>query len=127
MSAAYKLQRDYRREEREVARASVYVSVDVYSDHNFWTGLTMNMSEGGLFVATHSLVPVGSFVILHMMLPSYEEEIVIAAEVRWTRAYSPGQDGTPPGIGLQFIDLDDDTLLAIREFIESREPLFFEA
>lgn len=126
--AARKLDDDYeeRSSIRRAPRASVHVSIDVFTDHNFWTGLSMNVSEGGLFVATHNAVPVGTLLVLHMSLPFEREPLVTLAEVRWTRAFTE-QDDIPPGLGLRFVDLDPDSLDKVRKFVSSvREPLFFE-
>lgn len=120
------LEEDFEAETRAEVRSAVYASVDLFSEHNFWSGLTMNMSEGGLFVATHNVVPVGTTLILHMVLPFEEEAVVTLAQVRWTRAYS-GQDDVPPGLGLQFHETDAGSLAKIKKFVATvREPLFFE-
>jgi uncharacterized protein (TIGR02266 family) len=111
---------------RRSPRACVYVSIDVFSEHNFWTGLTMNMSEGGVFVATHHTAPVGTTLVVNMMLPFETQAIVTLAEVRWVRDYT-GQDDVPPGLGLQFVDLDESSLAKIRKFVTTvREPLYFD-
>jgi uncharacterized protein (TIGR02266 family) len=113
-------------ETRIAPRSAVYASVDLFSEHNFWSGLTMNMSEGGLFVATHNAVAVGTTLVLHMRLPFEDEPVVTLAQVRWTRPYS-GQDDVPPGLGLQFIDTDAASLAKIKKFVATvREPLFFD-
>jgi uncharacterized protein (TIGR02266 family) len=113
-------------ETRAEPRAAVYASVDLFSEHNFWSGLTMNMSEGGLFVATHNVVPVGTTLVLHMLLPFEREPVVTLAQVRWTRAYTDQHD-VPPGLGLQFVDPDAKSLKKIKKFVATvREPLFFE-
>lgn len=124
--AARKLDEELREETRIAPRATVYASVDLFSEHNFWTGLTMNVSEGGLFVATHTSVAVGTRLTLNLTLPFEDAPIVTVAEVRWTRAYS-GQDDVPPGLGLQFVDTDARALAKIKKFVcTMREPLFFE-
>jgi uncharacterized protein (TIGR02266 family) len=124
--AARKLDPHVRSDARRTPRACVYVSIDVFSEHNFWTGLTMNMSEGGVFVATHHSVPVGTTLVVNMMLPFESSAIVTLAEVRLSRDYT-GQDDVPPGIGLQFVGLDEASLVKIRKFVATvREPLFFD-
>jgi uncharacterized protein (TIGR02266 family) len=111
---------------RRTPRAGVYVTMDVFSEHNFWTGLTLNVSEGGVFVATHHVVPPGTVVVLNMLLPYERDPIITLAEVRWIRDYS-GQDDVPPGLGLRFIDTAGADLAKIRRFIATiREPLFFD-
>lgn len=115
-----------RTEHRGDARKAVYANVDLHSEHNFWSGITMNMSEGGLFVATHNFVPVGTMLVLNILLPNEEAPLVMLVEVRWTRPYS-GQEDVPPGLGLQFVDAEDTSLSKIRKFVKTiREPLFFE-
>ena len=113
-------------ETRGALRANVYLSVDVFAGHDFWTGLTMNMSEGGLFVATHNALPeVGSMVVLNINIPFEDEAVVALAEVRWTRANT--DDDAPPGLGLQFVDLSAGSLEKIARFVTTvREPLSFE-
>lgn len=124
--AAFDLTREERADNRVLPRANVQVSIDLSSEHNFWTGLTMNVSEGGVFVATHRLVPVGTVLTVEMELPGEDEPLLALAEVRWTRAYT-GNPDAPPGIGLQFTTLDPRSLESIRMFVEkSREPLFFD-
>lgn len=124
--AARNLSPQYRTDAREQPRTEVYASVDLSSENNFWSGLSMNMSEGGLFVATHHPVPAGTRLLLHMRLPFESEPIVTVVEVRWTRGYS-GQDDVPPGLGLQFVDTDAASLTKIRKFVATvREPLFFD-
>lgn len=134
MTAARKLDREMptktsptqARDTRHAPRAAVHVRVDMFSDHNFWSGLTMNMSDGGLFVATHNVVPVGTTLALHMELPFENEPILAIAEVRWTRAFT-NQDDVPPGLGLQFVEISTSALAKIHRFVGTiREPLFFE-
>ncbi|MBX3216656.1 MAG: PilZ domain-containing protein [Labilithrix sp.] len=115
-----------RTQTRRTPRANAYLCIDLCSEHNFWTGLTMNLSEGGVFVATHVSLPVGSLVGLHLELPRHPQRIMTLGEVRWSRAYT-GDDDVPPGLGIQFVGLDEPTLRAIRRFVTTiREPLLFE-
>jgi uncharacterized protein (TIGR02266 family) len=125
-AAAFKLDEELRTDARDATRADVYASVDLHSEHNFWSGFSMNMSEGGLFVATHRVVPVGTRLTLSMVLPFASQPIVTTVEVRWTRGYSDQAD-VPPGLGLQFVDTDAVSLAHIRRFVSTmREPLFFD-
>jgi uncharacterized protein (TIGR02266 family) len=111
---------------RVVPRTSVHVSVDLFSEHNFWTGLTMNVSEGGVFVATHAEAKPGTVLIVHLELPGSDEPIVTLAEVRWTRAFTD-QDDVPPGLGLQFVALDAVSHAKIKRFVATvRDPLYFD-
>lgn len=118
--------RESRLDTRVVPRASVQVAVDIASEHNFWTGITMNISEGGVFVATHRLEPKGASLVVELTLPEDEKPILALAEVRWTRDYTESSDA-PPGLGLKFVSIDSSALERIRAFVERvREPILFE-
>lgn len=124
--AAFRIDDEERLDERTVPRTSLRVEIDVYSAHNFWSGLTMNVSEGGVFVATHWHMQPGTMVIVDMNIPGESEPLIALAEVRWSRAFSSSSDN-PPGIGLQFVHICDDALAKIRRFSERvRQPLLFE-
>jgi uncharacterized protein (TIGR02266 family) len=124
--AAKRFDEEERLDERTVPRASLHVAIDIYSEHNFWSGLTMNVSEGGVFVATVRLMEPGTMLIIDMDLPGEDDPIIALAEVRWTRVYS-GDPDVPPGLGLKFVHLCDESLAKIRRFAERvREPLFFD-
>jgi uncharacterized protein (TIGR02266 family) len=113
-----------RTQERKHPRANAYLCIDLCSEHNFWTGLTMNVSEGGVFVATHVLLDPGALVSMHLELP--KARILALGEVRWRREYT-GDDDIPPGMGVQFVNLDEAALEAIRTFVATiREPLLYE-
>jgi uncharacterized protein (TIGR02266 family) len=111
--------------ERRHERTGLSVDVSLESDHNFFTGLSENISEGGIFVATHSLREIGATFALELRLPGREEPIRATAAVRWTRVYCETSD-SPPGLGLQFIDIEDEAVEAIRKFVATREPLFWD-
>ena len=115
-----------RLDERTVPRTSLHVTIDIYSEHNFWSGITMNVCEGGVFVATNRLMETGTLLIVDMALPGEDEPIIALAEVRWSRAYT-GDPDVPPGLGLKFVQLCGDSLVKIRRFAERvREPIFFD-
>ena len=54
---------------RAAERFDLEVTVDLESDHNFYTGLTQNISSGGVFIATHHLRKIGDRITLKFTLP----------------------------------------------------------
>jgi len=99
--------------------------VTVTSAHNFFTGFTENVSEGGVFVATYQLQELGTEMDVTLKLED-GEEIALSGVVRWVRL--PSDDiSVQPGMGLQFNSLDERTAAKIEKFISSRrESLFFD-
>ncbi len=119
---------------RSTSRADVHVEIDVVSEHNFWSGITSNISEGGVFIATHHVVPIGSRLYVQFSIDDGGPPIVALTEVRWVRDFRadsliPGRFSalrSPPGLGVQFVDLPDDALRRIKAFVKRRPSLLFE-
>jgi len=122
--SAATFKRDAHGQHRLTRRVPVCLGVGFESDSSTFTGVTSDISEGGLFVATHTLPAVGCEIDLRFSLPS-GPELHTRGIVRWLRD-SHEADSAPPGIGVQFSALAERELTAIRAFIDQREPTFFE-
>jgi uncharacterized protein (TIGR02266 family) len=112
---------------RASERFDLEVKVDLESDHNFYTGLTQNISAGGVFIATHHLRKIGDRITLNFTLPGSAKTISVETEVRWIRensALQRAEGGT--GMGVRFINLSAEAKTAIDSFLESRESLFYD-
>jgi uncharacterized protein (TIGR02266 family) len=107
------------------ARFVVDLDVTLVSDHNFYAGFAENLSVGGIFVATHKLLPVGEIIKLAIRLPRHPTSVDGVGQVCWVRDYSE-RSNVPPGLGLKFVELADGGAEAIRNFLEQRDPLFFD-
>lgn len=55
-------------ERRDLRRVQLNVGVGFRGDASFYTGFATDISEGGLFVATHMLQPIGSQLTLTFAL-----------------------------------------------------------
>jgi uncharacterized protein (TIGR02266 family) len=111
---------------RSEARFAVAVAVTMESEHNFYTGLTSDLSGGGLFVATHQIRPVGERIHLRFTLPTTRDPIDALTEVRWVRAAAVPGGGGEAGMGLQFLQLAPQAKEAIKAFLKKRDSLFFD-
>jgi uncharacterized protein (TIGR02266 family) len=100
------------------------LDVSLGSDHNFYAGLTENLSVSGVFVATHRLRAIGESLEICIHLPDGAEVRGIG-QVRWVRTYDE-LSATPPGMGVRFIELEPDAMDAIESFLSQREPLFYD-
>ena len=108
---------------RHYPRHDVELEVTMESETNFYMGLTENLSEGGLFIATHVLKPLGTQVEVSFKLPDMAEPIKVTGTVRWLREYSPTSD-TSPGMGVRFEHIGAEHTEQIRRFLAARDPLF---
>ncbi|MBK7859468.1 MAG: PilZ domain-containing protein [Archangiaceae bacterium] len=94
------------------------------SDSNFFTGFTNDVSEGGLFVATVNLLPLGTQIDLSFSLPN-GPKVEGKGEVRWVREFDEKYPDTFPGMGIKFLDIPLPSVAAIHAFTVQREPMFF--
>ncbi|GAC1300031.1 MAG: hypothetical protein NVSMB1_26550 [Polyangiales bacterium] len=110
---------------RGTVRLAAEFEIDATSDHNFFTGFALNLSEGGLFIASYEERQVGDRLLLNLKLPDLDDAIEAKGEVRWVRLQASEGD-PPPGFGVRFLDLDDRARAAIEHFISSRDPIFYD-
>jgi uncharacterized protein (TIGR02266 family) len=79
--------------------------------------VTRNLGAGGAFVLCDDPLPIGARVELILHLPRPARDIDVAAEVRWRVTASDGTHDA--GMGLQFVDIAVDDLLALKEYFAS--------
>jgi uncharacterized protein (TIGR02266 family) len=121
MSASYPASTDA----RLYLRLALELEVSLESDSNFYMGLTENLSNGGIFVATHVVKPIGTSVALVLRLPTLKTPLHLAGRVRWVREFSEALEA-PPGMGIEFEGISKEDSRAIGEFLTTRTPLFFD-
>lgn len=106
---------------RDQIRHGVDLTVTVDSDHNFIAGSATNLSAGGVFVHTHIVHPVGTKFNISVQMSDSDRPIRGVGVVRWLRA--SGDDGAEAGLGIQFVELDDDGQERIDAFLAQRRPI----
>jgi uncharacterized protein (TIGR02266 family) len=106
---------------RSSPRVRLEVEISLASDNQFFTGLTRDLSNGGVFMATYKRLPLGCGVVLHLTLP--DGDLAARGTVRWHR---DGTHDAPPGMGIAFDVLDADAWQRIARFCQERDPLFYD-
>ncbi|MBL8921755.1 MAG: TIGR02266 family protein [Myxococcaceae bacterium] len=109
---------------RQSPRVRMQARVDLESDDNFFNGFSANISDGGVFIATVNMLPLGTSVDVGFTLPT-GERIECRGVVRWVREVDDRNPQNSPGMGVQFVDLEPRAVQAIERFIEQREPMFY--
>jgi type IV pilus assembly protein PilZ len=104
----------------------VKVEVGLQTESNFYTGLTQDLSGGGVFVATHQIREVGDRIKVFLNLPGQKETFEILTEVRWVRSTYFSQSVEDPGMGLRFLQMSPQAKQAVSDFLSKRESLFFD-
>jgi uncharacterized protein (TIGR02266 family) len=78
---------------------------------------SVNMSEGGIYLRTFQPLPEGTLVHIKFTLPLDTETMELPAKVVRTLPLGT-QFECEPGMGLHFLDVPENTLLKIRNFIQ---------
>ncbi|HMA92718.1 MAG TPA: PilZ domain-containing protein [Polyangiaceae bacterium] len=109
-------------EERRDARRAIELEVVFEPETQFYTGLTQDISSGGVFIATYNTQPVGTLLSLSFELPC-GTMVSAFGEVRWLR---DGSEDIRPGMGVAFISLAEESKTAIEHFCEASPSLYME-
>jgi uncharacterized protein (TIGR02266 family) len=109
-------------ERRRGDRRECEFEVEFLSDTHFMTGITQDLSEGGIFIATYQRLPIGTEVGLAFDLPG-DRRVETKGEVRWVR----NEHGeTRPGLGIAFTDLGGDALASITAYCAGGSSRYYE-
>lgn len=103
---------------------NVDFEVSIDGPHNFFTGITQDISKGGVFLATHQIYPIGTNMKLSFTIEG--ASVTVDAIVRWIRtpeSISGGGSDILPGMGLQFLNPGPEIVKAFDSFLEKKEPL----
>lgn len=111
-------------QQRRLPRVPLVVEVTLESEHNFFTGITDNISEGGVFVATPAPPPLGSEVGFELVLGG--ERFAVTGRVCWLREERAASADAPAGCGVRWARIDNGALAAIRRFVNMRDTDFYE-
>jgi uncharacterized protein (TIGR02266 family) len=108
---------------RQAHRAEVSVEIGLRTETNFFVGFSGDISEGGIFVTTVALLPIGTSVALSFSFPG-GIQVEAEGEVAWTRQGVAFDSDLSAGMGIRFTRLKDEAFTAIQEFASIREPIF---
>ena len=97
------------------------VEVSLTSESQFFSGLSGDLFEGGIFVQTYRALHIGAMVEIEIALP--ERRVLGVGCVRWVRDVA---SGALPGLGVVLIGLSVTDREAIERFLRLRTPLYYE-
>jgi uncharacterized protein (TIGR02266 family) len=83
------------------------------------SGFSVDISSGGLFLNSESLLNVGDKIRLNFTIPDENKVFNCNASIAWVNIKDdPVKPTLPPGFGVQFIDLPLDSIKAIQRFLK---------
>ncbi|HMI85981.1 MAG TPA: PilZ domain-containing protein [Polyangiaceae bacterium] len=105
---------------RNYQRFQVDLELTLQSESNIWMGHVENVSDGGVFIVSKELKPIGTEVEITLKLPGAMLPIWAVGIVCWIRD-SGGSVDAPLGMGIQFRLIADDALRRIRDYVRERQ------
>ncbi len=108
-------------EERGAQRFSARLRVHYgAASHDLLSDYSIDLSTGGLFLATDHPLPADTPLRMEFIIPTSEKAIRCHARVAWVNDAKQLKKSTlPTGMGVQFLDLTLADLDAIRKYIKS--------
>lgn len=100
-------------------KASGTIRVSFKSESDFFRAYIGNLAKGGLFVKTGKVLPVDTLLNVEFTLPDSNHVIHTTGKVVWTRSKKKSSDKIPPGMGIQFIDINPEDEKLVKKYIES--------
>ncbi len=108
---------------RKAPRIPCELEVEFSQETELYAGITADLSQGGLFIATYHPYPLGTRLDVGFELPD-GTAVKACGTVRWLRAEAAGV--SRPGMGVAFERLSEEALAAIVAFCRQRAPLYME-
>jgi uncharacterized protein (TIGR02266 family) len=105
---------------RESARVPCAIELEFGDDSHFFAGLSQDISEGGIFVATYERLPIGTGLTLSLEI--HEGTVEVRGEVRWVRTGE--EHDSRPGLGIAFTEVSPEAADRIARYCARRPPLY---
>lgn len=96
-------------ERRVYERIDVEWSVDCETEQTFLYASITNISEMGIFVATHEPLEVGTRLTLRFAMPGEGSPFILLGQVQWVNPIRMLSDNPNPGMGIRFVDLSSES------------------
>jgi len=106
-------------------RTAMEANVGATTESNFYVGFSGEISEGGVFVATYNVLPLGTLIEVLVTLPG-GFEAKLPGKVRFVRDPMDFSMDSEPGVGVAFEALPEKERELILRFVRKRAPLFYD-
>jgi uncharacterized protein (TIGR02266 family) len=105
---------------RESDRHPCAIELEFSEDSHFFTGLSEDISQGGLFVATYERLPIGTR--LSLSFETQDGKVEVRGEVRWVRTAEQAEGW--PGLGVAFTSVSAEAAERIALYCSRCPPLY---
>ncbi len=82
---------------------------------------TVNISQGGVFIRTQNPLDLEEEFFMKLYIPDKQEPIEVFCKVVWIKQYGKESKDLPRGMGVKFLNLQDEFKRRIKEFIKEQK------
>lgn len=107
---------------RKHQRTALFADVSIESENVLYTGISNDISAGGIFIATH--VPPRREEIVEVTLKLPDAQLSLIGVVRWVRDSELASDGLPAGCGVEWLEMSADAMERIAGFAAATDTLY---
>jgi uncharacterized protein (TIGR02266 family) len=112
------------RDQREFPRIQGVFRVRYSTVDRLIIAYSHDLSKGGVFLTTSHFLPINAVIKLQIELPENGGQIPITCRVAYLRDKATAEaTRKPQGMGIQFLDLQEDGLLRLQRFVAERSIL----
>ena len=110
---------------RSTRRVPCNLEAKVRDGDQVYTSKTLDISHGGIFIATDINFEIGTLLDLSFQIPDAERTLEAVGRVTWVR--TRGASDEPAGVGLKFSQIDPEDLKLIVGYVNRVSRLLFNA
>lgn len=110
--------------DRREPRVPCETNVELLRNSHAETGLARDISEGGVYVSGPADVIPESYITLSLVIPGSDAAPIRArGRIAWINAEGDRKKPRlPSGFGVEFLDMDEKALEAIRQYVDKAKP-----
>ncbi len=109
-------------EKRRHPRVKLITKVTHIRSEFFHYYYSRDLSLGGIFLETQEPFPVGTEVKLEFPLPDVADKVLVKGKVARMVKRAEDAPGPYPGMGVEFVEMDEDTKAMFADFITRNLP-----
>jgi len=108
-------------ERREFSRAELKVTATATGKSFTSQNFTKDVSEGGIYVETDTMIPPGTDLTLEFTLPDAVRPVTAEGEVVRAVTKEETKTGQQPGLGIKFTNVSPENAERIKNFVENQQ------
>lgn len=94
---------------KDLRRQILVLKIRGIDDRGAFFGYAKSLGTGGMFIASVNPREVGEQFAITFSIPRVTGDVRCSCEVVWRREYDPKKVATEPGMGIKFLDMDNET------------------